>query len=208
MIVDESFEDDDDKVSDYLGVNIFENTNGEGIVLDMGSLIKKNTITSELTYTFKMELKKNLLNKVLNLVLIQDSRRHDLYFSLWVISSVNCVFNHAANYDNEYEIPLRDDCAGGNPNDSTFYANPQLAFEADGDKFGAPMKVWIQHRCLNEETSCKVFLGKGADRISYLTDENEAAGNEGKYTHRTHAQHFNLLSGESYIAIISSFKQG
>lgn len=73
MIVNENFKDEDEKCNkeaDYLGVNIFINKNGEGLVLDLNSLFKKNAITSELTYTFKMKLDKSLLNKTLNIVLI------------------------------------------------------------------------------------------------------------------------------------------
>lgn len=71
MIVNEDFKDsEEDCDSDYLGVNIFINKNKEGLVLDLSSLLKKTPITSELTYTFKMKIDQNMLDKVLNIVLI------------------------------------------------------------------------------------------------------------------------------------------
>ena len=90
MIVNEDFKDEScEKEPDYFGVNIFINKNWEGLVLDLSSLLKKTPITSELTYTFKMKIDSNLIDKALNIVLIQDSWKTDLYYSIRVISSLS-----------------------------------------------------------------------------------------------------------------------
>lgn len=81
MIVDQCFEGDkDDSDKDYLGVNVFLNPVKTGPVLSMEHLMKKATLTNELTYTFKMSVEKSHLRDTLNLILIQDGRKSDLYF--------------------------------------------------------------------------------------------------------------------------------
>lgn len=83
-----------------------------------------------MTYTFRILIPVDIIKNVFNLIIAQDSRKKDLYYSMKVFSNVNFVLDVAENYENQYEIPIDQSNGGGTPNHDTFYMNPQIYFTA------------------------------------------------------------------------------
>ena len=96
IITDENFAGEEAKDEiEYLGVNVFENRNGGGVVMDMGSLLIKNSLSNELSYSFMIDVNKDMMSKVINLVVIGDSVANDVYFTVRVISSAKFTLEHS-----------------------------------------------------------------------------------------------------------------
>jgi hypothetical protein len=88
----EDFSEDSQKAeSDYVSVHLLENKHKGGVLHTMKNIIQKNVFTTELTYTFRILIPADKVKKTLSLIVAQDSRKKDLYYSLKVFSNVNFV---------------------------------------------------------------------------------------------------------------------
>jgi hypothetical protein len=135
--------------------------------------------TSELTYTFRILIPKNKFKKIMNLVIAQDSRTKDLYYSMKVFSNVNFNLKEAQSYKYQYEIPIEQVEGGGTPNHDSFIMNPQIFFEPkkhDVKNFNC----WISYNVHGFETAVKVFLVKAEkpNRVEYITTSNQVEEEE------------------------------
>mmetsp|Transcript_22018 Transcript_22018/g.21752 ORF Transcript_22018/g.21752 Transcript_22018/m.21752 type:complete len:653 (+) Transcript_22018:95-2053(+) len=123
-------ENEEGKEVDYISVHLLENKHKGGVLHKMKNILQKNVFTTELTYTFRIHIEEHLLKRTLSLIVAQDSRRKDLYYSLRIFSNVNFALDKAESYENQYEIPVEQEDGGGTPNDDSFYLNPHIFFKA------------------------------------------------------------------------------
>ncbi len=72
MVVDDCFNDDGEEEEGYQGVDVYRNDKFEGLVLETKNQIVNNSASNELTYAFKMKIDDDLLDKCLNLVVMQS----------------------------------------------------------------------------------------------------------------------------------------
>jgi len=72
---DESFKENHEQQSDYLAVQLLENKHRGGVLHTMKNIIQKNVFTSELTYTSRILIPSDKVNRKFNLIITQDSRK-------------------------------------------------------------------------------------------------------------------------------------
>jgi len=126
----EDFSETGDKEKDYISVHLLENKHKGGVLHTMKNIIQKNVFTTELTYTFRILIPKEKVKRTLSLIVAQDSRKKDLYFSMKIFSNVNFILDAAESYENQYEIPIEQEDGGGTPNHDSFYMNPHIYIKA------------------------------------------------------------------------------
>lgn len=126
----EDFSESSSRDPDYISVHLLENKHKGGVLHHMKNIIQKNVFTSELTYTFRILVPVDKIKKALNLIIAQDSRKKDLYYSMKVFSNVNFTLDPAEAYEHQYEIPIDQVNGGGTPNHDSFYMNPHIFIKA------------------------------------------------------------------------------
>ena len=126
----EDFSESSSKDHDYISVHLLENKHKGGVLHHMKNIIQKNVFTTELTYTFRILIPSDKVKKTLSLIIAQDSRKKDLYYSMKVFSNVNFALDRAESYEHQYEIPIDQVQGGGTPNHDSFYMNPQIFIKA------------------------------------------------------------------------------
>lgn len=182
----ESFSEDIEDHHDYISVHLLENKHKGGVLHQMKNIIQKNVFTSELTYTFRILIPKNKLNKIMNLVIAQDSRKKDLYYSMKVFSNVNFVLKEAQSYKHQYEIPIDQAEGGGTPNHDSFVMNPQIFFEPK-KRSEKNFNCWVSYSVHGFETAVKVFLVKSEKpkRVEYITTVNQVEDEDSPYYNKS-----------------------
>ena len=209
LVLDDSedFSSDSSKEPDYISAHLLENNHKGGVLHTMKSIIKKNVFTSELTYTFNMLIPSDKIKKVMNLIVAQDSRKKDLYYSMKVFSNVNFSLDEAESYENVYEIPIDQMNGGGTPNHDTFYMNPQIYFKAKKQS-EKKFNCWLSYKVEGYESAVKIFLVKeeSPSRIQYITSDNSVGKDDTPYYNKSCANHFILNKNTSYIAVVSTFE--
>ena len=202
----EDFSDKTEKEPDYISAHLLENNHKGGVLHTMKNIIKKNVFTSELTYTFNILIPSDKLKKVMNLIVAQDSRKKDLYYSMKIFSNVNFSLDEAESYENVYEIPIDQMNGGGTPNHDSFYMNPQIFIKAK-KQIDKKFNWWLSYKVEGYETAVKIFLVKeeSPSRIQYITTDNIVAKDDSPYYNKSWATHYILNRNTSYIAIVSTF---
>lgn len=182
----EDFSETSERTPDYISVHVLENKHKGGVLHNLKNILQKNVFTSELTYTFRILIPTDKVKKIFNLIIAQDSRKKDLYYSLKVFSNVNFVLNSAQSYENQYEIPIDQIDGGGTPNHDTFYMNPQIYFKAKSNSLKS-FNCWLSYKVHGYETAVKIFVVRSDDpqRIEYLTNSNLVGKDDSPYYNRS-----------------------
>jgi len=103
MIFDdnEDFSESSVEKDNYISVHLFENNNDEGMVDLSQECIQQNAFSQELTYTFKIQIPSDKLEKTMNVVITQLNLTDDLYYSIKVVSNINFTISPITLYTNE-----------------------------------------------------------------------------------------------------------
>lgn len=205
----EDFSETGNDEKDYISVHLLENKHKGGVLHAMKNIIQKNVFTPELTYTFRILVPADKIKKTLSLIIAQDSRKKDLYYSLKVFSNVNFYLDPAESYEHQYEIPIDQVEGGGTPNHDSFYTNPHIFIKCKKQS-SKRFNCWLSYKVHGFETAVKVFLVKAEnpERVEYITTDIAVGNDDSPYYNRSCASHFVLYRDETYMAIISTFNVG